>query len=239
VPAALLHVVRVTRLNFTPRTGLPVVPLTLLRAVPVTLCAVLAAGCIGSADVSAAPRGRAAGAEVASAEVAGKPVAPFSVRTEVVGTPAVGQPLEVRIIVRPSVPVTDLVLDAAGDASLEVAAADAKQTAPSATRGAPAEWSVSVVPRAAGELRLKITVDGVIEGVRQARSIVAPIRVTEQTGVEQGALEGAGSAAESAGASDAASAETAEAKSSATRTKDQGNDGGRQGDGLIHLHSDE
>lgn len=181
-----------------------------LALAPAALCAVLAAGCIGSGSVSAAPRERAA--------VAGKPVAPFDVRGKVVGTPAVGQPLEVRITVRPSLPMTDLVLEAAGEGSLAIPAGDSRQSAPSATREAPAEWTVSAVPQEAGNLRLKVTVDGVIDGARQARSIVVPIRVGVQAG--QG------------GASDGKS----EAKSSATQA--EGGDE-PQGDGLIHLHSSE
>jgi hypothetical protein len=176
---------------------------------------VLAAGCIGSGNVAAAPRERV--------DVAGKPVAPFGVRSDVVGTPSVGQPVEVRITVRPSLPMTELELEAAGDASLDVAAADARQSAPSATRESPAEWSVSVVPRDAGTLRLKVTVDGVIDGERQARSIVVPIRVAGQAA--QGDASGGGKT---------------EAKSAATPAEsgDEGGDEG-QGDGLIHLHSSE
>jgi hypothetical protein len=196
-----------------------------LTLVPAVVCAFLAAGCIGAGDVSAAPRARA--------EVLGKPVAPFSVRTQVLGMPSVGQPLEVRVVVRPSVPVTDLVLDAAGDASLEVAGSDARQSAPSATPSSPAEWTVSVVPLEEGELRLKITVDGLIDGVRQARSIVAPIRVGAQGASDKGAstgAPGAGAAADAGAGS--------EAKSSEPRAQGEGNDAA-QGDGLIHLHSDE
>jgi hypothetical protein len=131
--------------------------------------------------------------------------------------------------------MTDLALDAAGGASLEVAPADAKQSAPSAGRNAPVEWSVSVVPRDEGELQLKITVDGGIEGVRQARSIVAAIRVGGQ-GVDK---EAAAAAAGSGAAAAAAAADAADAKSSSPQAPDRPDDGARQGDGLIHLHSDE
>jgi hypothetical protein len=211
------------------------------------LAAVLAAACAGPHDVAAVPEkqgaapaqlqspagnasagdsvgpasaGDAAGSASAGdpgPASAGKPVAPFSIRYQILGAPAVGQPLEVRITVRPSIPMTDLELEAAGDASLDVAASDAKQSAPSATREAPAEWSVSVVPRDVGTLQLKITVDGIIDGNRQARSLVVPIRLQGQAPVKPEASTQAGP-----------KPDDAEAHGQA----EQG------GEALIHLHSD-
>ncbi|HEU4618611.1 MAG TPA: hypothetical protein VFV10_11240 [Gammaproteobacteria bacterium] len=198
--------------------------------VALALVAALAAACAEPTEVAAAPRG--SGAIAANdeareagglARTAGKPVAPFSVDHELLAAPAVGVPLEVRITVRPQVPMSALELEAVGDSTLEVAGADAQQSAPSAAAGAPAVWSVTVVPRDEGALQLKITIDGVIDGVRQARSVVVPIRV------------GAAGPGKGGPTTEA----VPKSNRDAAAPSPAGDDGQDRGDGLIHLHSDE
>lgn len=192
------------------------------------LAAVLAAACVaacaerpggatpGRDGDPAAPAAAASAADAASragsGRSAGKPVAPFALAYEVVGTPAVGQALEIRVTVRPGVPMSDLRLEAADEASLQVDAASAEQSAPSATPASPAAWTVGVVPLEQGVLRLRLTASGIIDGVRQARSIAVPIRV--------------GTAGKSAPQSAAAPA-----GAPAPKTAEPPDDG------LIHLHS--
>ncbi len=157
-------------------------------------------------DRAAAKRAAAAGLGAGSS--AGKPVAPIAIDHAILGAPAVGRVLEIRITVRPQGTMTDLRLQAAGGDALQVEAADAVQRTASAAADAPAVWTVRVVPLATGVAQLKLTADGVIDGRRQARSIVVPIR----TGAAAKTPAAAGTPKETAPA-------------------------GQAGDGVIHLHS--
>ncbi len=156
------------------------------------LLAAAAAVCLAGCGGPPSPAARAAVKQAQAAGAgssAGKPVAPMAVDHALLGTPAVGQVLEVRITVRPQGGMTDLRLQATGSDGLQVEAADAVQTAASAAPDAPAVWTVRVVPLAVGAAQLKLTADGVIDGRRQARSVVVPIRTGD--GVKTPAAAGA------------------------------------------------
>lgn len=154
-------------------------------------------------------------ADAQGAEPAAKPVAAFEIGHELDGPARVGEPLTVRLTLRPREAIDDVTVRVAADARLDVTGPELL-TAASATAEAPAEWAVTVVPRDEGRLRLRVHGEGVIDGRRQARSVVVPIPVSGQGSGDaaQGrdaSKQGAGDAAEeSARARDASGDDDAE-----------------------------
>ncbi|HEX7080842.1 MAG TPA: hypothetical protein VF329_07510 [Gammaproteobacteria bacterium] len=115
-----------------------------------------------------------AGAPLADA---GKPVAAFGIEHELGGRPVLGVPLEVRVTLRPQTVVGDVTVELSADSGLQIDPRDAVLSAASASRDAPAEWVVTVLPLADGVLRLRLFAEGIVDGARQGRSVVVPIRV--------------------------------------------------------------
>ena len=105
----------------------------------------------------------------------GKPTAAIAIHYELSATPDLGQPLEVRITARAAGTATDLSLELAFDDSLFVAGA------PTAVAGADVNeraWIVAVTPLQEQAGYLTVTLSGLLDGQRQSRSVMIPIRTS-------------------------------------------------------------
>jgi hypothetical protein len=107
----------------------------------------------------------------------GKPVAAFGLDYAIEGVAEVGAPLVLRVSLRPRSRVEDVTVRVLADEALYIDAAGTVFTAAAVTADAPAEWAVEVVPTREGRFLARIHVEGSIDGVRQAGSVAAPIRV--------------------------------------------------------------
>jgi len=68
-------------------------------------------------------------------------------------------------------------VNVSADEGLYIEPARSQLSAPSVGPDAPAEWTIEVTPTREGRHLVRIDVQGRIDGVRQAHSVVAPIRV--------------------------------------------------------------
>src|SRR5690606_27000747 len=88
-----------------------------------------------------------------------------------------GAPVVLRVSLRPGGRVDDVTVNVSADEGLYIDPARSQLSAPSVGPDAPAEWTIEVTPTREGRHLVRIDVQGRIDGVRQAHSVVAPIRV--------------------------------------------------------------
>jgi len=130
-----------------------------------------------STELAATPElpSEAPGAEPVSA--LGKPIPPIDISYEMLGEPQVGQPLEIRVITRSQVVLTEVSVDVQGDERILVTPATRGRNVARVPRDEAMVRTVTVTPFVEGALHISVLVRAEINGKPQARNVSIPIRV--------------------------------------------------------------
>jgi hypothetical protein len=143
-----------------------------------TVTALIAAACVSSTALSAAPRS-AERSSPAAVHLPAKPTGPIAVEYHVGAAPAVGIPLEIEVSARVEADVKGLTIEA--NASAPQAVLLTPPVVVTADDGVYV-WKITVVPLAAEPGYLSVIVAGRVEGVAQARGVTVPLRSVAASG---------------------------------------------------------
>jgi len=111
--------------------------------------------------------------------IIGKPTGPIAIRYELAAPPALGRPVEVTITVESDWPLRNVAVSLVPSEGL---ALDASQAAARIARiepGEPYRTTVAVTPLALDILYLTVTVEADVNGTRQGRTLMVPLRLAE------------------------------------------------------------
>jgi hypothetical protein len=110
-----------------------------------------------------------------------KPTAPIAIDYRLTGTPRVGETLALELTVTAAGVLVDTVLELDARQDLTLVEPTGAVTLGSVSADAPASIVVQVLAYTAGTHYLQVTVTGDIDGQRQSRSLVVPVRIADDT----------------------------------------------------------